>query len=65
MKTEVAVAILASEGLAQVAVSCQHARRSFVPLFFSIALFGYFLHSEYVGEIKGTGIESIGRRVQD
>ena len=32
MKGEAAVAILASEGLAQVAVSCQHARRSFVPL---------------------------------
>ena len=32
MKSEAAVAILASEGLAQVAVSCQHARRSFVPL---------------------------------
>jgi len=31
MKIEPAVAILASEGLAQVAVSCQHARRSFVP----------------------------------
>jgi len=28
MKSEAAVAILASEGLAQVAVSCQHARRS-------------------------------------
>ena len=28
---EAVVAILASEGLAQVAVSCQHARRSFVP----------------------------------
>jgi len=34
MKGEAAVAILASEGLAQVAVSCQHARRSFVPLSF-------------------------------
>jgi len=32
MEGEAAVAILASEGLAQVAVSCQHARRSFVPL---------------------------------
>jgi len=31
MKSEAVVAILASEGLAQVAVSCQHARRSFVP----------------------------------
>jgi len=30
-KSEAVVAILASEGLAQVAVSCQHARRSFVP----------------------------------
>ena len=30
MKGEAAVAILASEGLAQVAVSCQHARSSFV-----------------------------------
>jgi len=28
MKNEAAVAILASEGLAQVAVSCQHARSS-------------------------------------
>jgi len=31
MKGEALVVILASEGLAQVAVSCQHARRSFVP----------------------------------
>jgi len=31
MKGEAAVAILASEGLAQVAVSCQHARSSSVP----------------------------------
>jgi hypothetical protein len=31
MKSKVAVVIRASEGLAQVAVSCQHARRSFVP----------------------------------
>ena len=31
MKSEAVVAILASEGLAQVAVSYQHARRSFVP----------------------------------
>jgi len=30
MKGEAAVAILASEGMAQVAVSCQHARRSFI-----------------------------------
>ena len=35
MEGEAAVAILASEGLAQVAVSCQHARRSFVPPLFS------------------------------
>ena len=43
MEGEAAVAILASEGLAQVAVSCQHARRSFVPLMllivFVVALF--------------------------
>ena len=32
MKSEAAVAILASEGLAHVAVSCQHARRSVVSL---------------------------------
>jgi len=31
MKSEAVVAILASEGLAQVAVSCQRARGSFVP----------------------------------
>jgi len=31
MKSEAVVAILASEGLAQVAISCQHARISFVP----------------------------------
>jgi len=31
MKSEAVVAILAPEGLAQVAASCQHARRSFVP----------------------------------
>jgi len=31
MKSEAVAAILASEGLAEVAVSSQHARRSFVP----------------------------------
>jgi len=41
MKGEAAVAILASEGLAQVAVSCQHARRSFVPP--SVCLLRLFL----------------------
>ena len=36
MKSEAAVAILASEGLAQVAVNCQHARRSFVLSFHAL-----------------------------
>jgi len=38
MKGEAAVAILASEGLAQVAVICQHARRSFMLVFCQLLL---------------------------
>jgi len=39
MKSEEAVAILASEGRAQVAVSCQHARRSLLPPAFALFVF--------------------------
>jgi len=38
MKSEAVVAILASEGLAQVAVSCQHARGFFVPFAFCLLI---------------------------
>ena len=49
MKGEAAVAILASEGLAQVAVSCQHARRSSVPFF----MFDCFLSESLVFSYAG------------
>jgi len=42
MKGEALVVILASEGLAQVAVSCQHARRSFVPQCTKIQKISFF-----------------------
>jgi len=48
MKSEEAVAILASEGRAQVAVSCQHDRRSLLPPTFVLYLFDSFFLAFFV-----------------
>jgi len=63
MKSEAVVAILASEGLAQVAVSCQHARRSFVPqctLFFVCIAWGSFHCGVSVFELLAS---SLGEKI--
>ena len=52
MKGEAAVAILASEGLAQVAVSFQHARRSFVPPSFFLFVSSSTLHEVMAGKMS-------------